>query len=274
MSKEPSTFETICVRHAGPVDWLTLHRPERLNTITGTMVRELCAYFDSLRNNFDVRIVVMRGQGRAFCAGLDIKEHLGGDRVPENAGRDTPGYHLFDIVKLMRACPQPILALLHGPACGGGFAIALAADIRIAGTTLRMNDAFVTLGRSGCELGVSYFLPRIVGLGIATELMYTGAFIDAARAKEIGLVSRTCKDEELETTADDIIAAMLRTTPIGLRLTKQTLNAAIDVNNLNTVIDLESRAQSICGRGPEFEEAMRAFLEKRPPHYGRQHGPG
>jgi enoyl-CoA hydratase/carnithine racemase len=131
----------------------------------------------------------MRGAGAAFCAGLDIKEHRGGDRVPDTAGRAEPGYHLFDIVRLMRACPQPVIALVHGPACGGGFAMALAADIRLAGASARMNDAFVALGRSGCEMGLSYFLPRIVGLGVATELMYTGSFIDAKRAHAVGLVS-------------------------------------------------------------------------------------
>jgi enoyl-CoA hydratase/carnithine racemase len=267
MRIERQGLKSIHVAREGAVDWLTLNRPERLNTITGTMVRELCEYFDGLRNDYGARIVVMRGAGRAFCAGLDIKEHNGGDRVPEAAGRQKPGYHLFDIVRLMRACPQPIVVLVHGPACGGGFAMALAADIRIAGESARMNDAFVTLGRSGCELGLSYFLPRIVGLGVAAELMLTGAFIDAARAKAVGLVSRVAPDDVMEQAAGEFIGAMLRTAPLGLRMTKQTLNSVLNVNDLNAVIDLEERAQSICGRGPDFEEAMRAFLEKRPPHY-------
>ena len=133
MRTEREGLKTIQVERKGAVDWLVLNCPERLNTLTGTMVRELCGYFDGLRNDYDTRIVVMRGAGRAFCAGLDIKEHNGGDRVPEGAGRTKSGYHLFDIVRLMRACPQPIVALVHGPACGGGFAMALAADLRIAG---------------------------------------------------------------------------------------------------------------------------------------------
>ena len=121
------TFETITV--ARPQDHtvlVTLNRPERLNAITGTMTQELCDYFRGLRQNHEVRIVVMRGAGRAFCAGLDIKEYTtpGGDRTPDGAGRARPGDHLFDIVELMRACPQPIVALVHGPACGGGFAFA------------------------------------------------------------------------------------------------------------------------------------------------------
>ncbi len=269
MREELPGLKSIRVARDGGVDWLRLNRPERLNTLTGTMVRELCGYFDGLRSNFDTRIVVMRGAGRAFCAGLDIKEHLEGDRVPEGAGRTKPGYHLFDIVRLMRACPQPIIALIHGPACGGGFAMALAADIRIAGESARMNDAFVALGRSGCELGLSYFLPRIVGLGIATELMYTGAFIDAARAERVGLVSRVAPDDAMEHAAQEFIDAMLRTAPLGLRITKETLNSVLKINDLNAVIELEGHAQSICGRGPDFEEAMRAFLEKRPPNYAK-----
>jgi enoyl-CoA hydratase/carnithine racemase len=258
---------TIQIERRGEIDWLTLSRPDRLNTLTGTMVRELCAYFEGLQSDYGARIVVMRGAGRAFCAGLDIKEHLSGDRVPEGAGRVRPGHHLFDIVKLMRACPQPIVALVHGPACGGGFAMALAADIRVAGESARMNDAFVALGRSGCELGLTYFLPRIVGLGIATELMYTGSFIDAQRALQVGLVSRVVPDAELEAAAAEFVEPMLKTAPLGLRMTKQTLNTALRIDDLHAVIDLEERAQSICGRGPDFEEAMNAFLEKRPPRY-------
>ena len=259
--------KSILIEKRGEVDWLTLNRPDRLNTITGTMVEELCSYFEQLQKDFAVRIVVMRGAGRAFCAGLDIKEHLGGDRVPEGAGRVRPGHHLFDIVRLMRTCPQPIIALIHGPACGGGFAMALAADIRVAGQSARMNDAFVALGRSGCELGLSYFLPRIVGLGVATELMYTGSFIDAERARQVGLVSRVVPDAGLDAAAAEFVEPMLKTAPLGLRMTKETLNSVLKVNDLNAVIDLEERAQSICGRGPDFEEAMNAFLEKRPPRY-------
>jgi enoyl-CoA hydratase len=263
-------METLIVERRGRVNWLTLNRPDRLNTITGTMTRELCAYFRGLKQDHEVRVVVMRGAGRAFCAGLDIKEYTapGGDRTPDSAGRSRPGDHLFDIVELMRACPQPIVALVHGPACGGGFAFALAADIRIAGASARMNDAFVALGRSGCELGLTYFLPRIVGLGIAAELMYTGSFIDAARAERVGLVSKAVPDEELEAAAAEFVDPMLRTAPFGLRMTKETLNTSLRIGDLRAVIDLEERAQMLCGRGPDFEEAMKAFLEKRAPRYG------
>ncbi|GGC93341.1 enoyl-CoA hydratase/isomerase family protein [Chelatococcus reniformis] len=261
------TYQTISIRQDGPVDWLTLNRPDRLNTITGRMVEELCGYFDGLKQDYGVRIVVMRGAGRGFCAGLDIKEHQHGERMDGGGGTLHPGYPLFDIVKLMRDCPQPIVALLHGPVCGGGMGFALAADIRIAGESMRMNDAFVALGRSGCELGVTYFLPRIVGLGIATELMYTGAFIGAARAKEVGLVNKVSADDDMEAAAAEYLEPMLRTAPLGLRMTKQTLNRALRVNDLLAVMDLEWHAQEVCGGGPDFDEAMNAFIEKRSARY-------
>lgn len=260
-------YKTITVRQDGAVDWLTLNRPDRLNTLTGAMVEELCDYFDGLKRDFGVRIVVMRGAGRAFCAGLDIKAHQGGERMDEGGGTTRPGWHLFDIVRLMRDCPQPIIALMHGPVCGGGFAIALAADLRIAGDSLKLNDAFVALGRSGCEMGVSWFLPRIVGLGIATEIMYTGAFIGAQRALQVGLANRACRDAEMEAVAQELLAPMLATAPLGLRMTKKTLNTTLRVNDFLAVIDLEMQAQMICGEGPDFDEAMRAFLEKRAPRY-------
>ena len=261
------TYSTITVRQDGAVDWLTLNRPDRLNGLTGLMVEELCDYFDGLKRDYGVRIVVMRGAGRAFCAGLDIKEHMTGERMDEGGGTLRPGWHLFDVVKLMRDCPQPIIGLLHGPVCGGGMGIALAADIRIAGESMRMNDAFVALGRSGCELGVSYFLPRIVGLGVATELMYTGSFIGAARAREVGLVNKVSADDAMEAAAQEYLEPMLKTAPLGLRMTKKTLNTCLRVNDLLAVIDLEMQAQQVCGEGPDFDEAMNAFLEKRPARY-------
>jgi enoyl-CoA hydratase len=263
------SYKTLIVRQDGAVDWLTLNRPDRLNGLTGLMVEELCGYFDGLKRDYGARIVVMRGAGRAFCAGLDIKEHQTGERMDEGGGTLHPGWHLFDVVKLMRECPQPIIALLHGPVCGGGMGIALAADLRIAGDSMRMNDAFVALGRSGCELGVTYFLPRIVGLGVASELMYTGSFIGAARAKEVGLVNKSCADDAMEEAAREYLEPMLRTAPLGLRMTKKTLNTCLRVNDLAAVIDLEMQAQQVCGEGPDFDEAMKAFLEKRPALYAQ-----
>ncbi len=259
-----ASYETLLVEKRGPVEWLTLNRPDRLNTITGTMVRELVGYFRSKQADMDTRVIVMRGAGRGFCAGLDIKARQDGADTVEF----VPGEpQLTDIVPLMRRAPQPIVALLHGPVNGGGFAMALAADFRFAGESLKMNDAFARIGMSGCEMGVSYFLPRLVGLPVARELIYTGRFVDAARAVAIGLASASGPDETLAELAQPLIDDLLSVSPTGLRQSKRTLDACQAVDDLETVIALESRAQSLCQETGDFEEAMRAFLEKRPPRF-------
>jgi enoyl-CoA hydratase len=168
---------------------------------------------------------------------------------------------------LMRRAPQPIIACVHGPACGGGFALALGADVRIAGESARMNAAFIRIGLSACDVGVSYFLPRMVGSSVAAELLLTGNFIDAARAERLGLVSRVVPDTELKSAADAMAADMLRNSPLGLRLTKECLNASIDAGSLDQVIAMEDRNQILCSQSKDFREGISAFLEKRTPHY-------
>jgi len=257
---------TIRVETRGAVDWLTLNRPENLNAITVEMVRELSDYFDGLFEDRTRRIVVMRGAGRAFCAGLDIKESQGGVEAPFGGGFGFQGA-LADVYLKMRRCPQPIVALVHGAACGGGFAFALAADIRVAGESARMNAAFIKLGLSACDMGVSYFLPRLVGLSVASELMLTGRFIHAPRALATGLVSEVVADDQLEAAAQPYLDEMLATSPMGLRLTKEGLGLAVDAPGLAAAIAIENRNQVLCSRTNDFAEGRRAFLEKRAPVY-------
>ncbi|MBN9535095.1 MAG: enoyl-CoA hydratase/isomerase family protein, partial [Alphaproteobacteria bacterium] len=154
----PYSYETIRVEEKGAAHWLTLNRPDSLNAITTKMAGELADYFGRLYHDRSCRVVVMRGAGRAFCAGLDIKSRGEGE-TPFGGGYGFQGY-LADVYIKMRRCPQPIVALVHGAACGGGLAFALASDIRIAGESVRMNAAFIKLGLSSCDMGVSYFLPR------------------------------------------------------------------------------------------------------------------
>ena len=261
-------YTTITVEKRGSVDWLTLDRPQAMNSISLAMVHELSAYFGKLYNDASVRIVVMRGAGRAFCAGLDIKDQGAFDRstIPHGGGFGFQGY-LADVYIRMRRCPQPIIAAVHGAACGGGFAFALAADIRIAGTSARMNSAFIKLGLSSCDMGVSYFLPRLVGASVAAELMLTGRFIHAPRALATGLVSEVVPDAELEAAAQSCVDDMLATSPMGLRMTKEGLAMAIDAPSLEAAMAIENRNQLMCAASEDFAEGMRAFLEKRPPVY-------
>jgi enoyl-CoA hydratase/carnithine racemase len=261
-----SNYETFTIEKRGQVDWLTLNRPESLNAITLNMVTELRDYFGGLYEDDSVRVVVMRGAGRAFCAGLDIKEAGERDQNPFGGGMGFQGY-LAEVYIRMRRCPQPIVALVHGPACGGGFCFALASDIRIAGQSTRMNAAFIRLGLSACDMGSSYFLPRLVGTSVASELMLTGRFIHADRALATGLVSEVVPDADLESAAQPYLDEMLRTSPIGLRLTKEGLNLAIDAAGLEAAMAIENRNQLMCSRTEDFREGMQAFLEKRDPVY-------
>lgn len=262
-----TTYETIKIEKKGQVDWLTLNRPEALNSISTPMVTELRDYFGGLKEDSETRIVVMQGAGRAFCAGLDIKASQSKEyKAPFGGGMGFQGY-LAEVYIRMRNCPQPIISLIHGPACGGGFAFALASDIRIAGESARMNAAFIRIGLSACDMGTSYFLPRLIGTSIASELMLTGRFINAERALRTNLVSEVVPDAELANAAQSYIDEMLATSPIGLRLTKEGLNIAIDSAGLEAAMAIENRNQILCSKTADAKEGMMAFLEKRAPKY-------
>ena len=260
-------YKEIKVDVRGPVHWLTLNRPDTLNAINHRMVGELADYFGGLYHDRSCRIVVMKGEGRAFCAGLDIKDRSSGNEAqPFGGGFGFQGY-LADVYIKMRRCPQPIITLVQGPACGGGFAFALASDVRIGGESLKMNAAFIKLGLSACDMGVSYFLPRLVGVSVASELMLTGRFIHAQRALAVGLVSEVVPDDQLEAAAGPYIEEMLAASPMGLRLTKEGLNMAVDAPSLEAAMAIENRNQVLCSATEDFREGMRAFLEKRKPEY-------
>lgn len=261
-------YETILVDRRGEVDWVTMNRPERLNALDDVLVGELSNYFGALHKDRDCRVVVLRGAGRAYCAGLDLQARRS-DSV-DTIDRLAHQRSIAEIVMKMRYCPQPIISLIHGPACGGGFAMALASDIRIAGTSARMNAAFIRIGLSACDIGVSYFLPRLVGASVAAEFMLTGDFITADRALATGLVSRVVPDEELEAAAAPLVESMLTTSPMGLRLTKECLRMSIDAPSLEAAVAMEDRNQILCATSPDFGEGISAFFEKRRPDYTKK----
>ncbi len=266
------TFEHLVLSEEGPVLWVTMNRPERLNALNRAMVEELRGLFAGLCWRHEIRAVVLRGAGAAFCAGLDLKEPRGnGPRGPD-AGLIAQR-RISEIVIAMRRCPQPIIALVQGAASGGGFALALAADVRLATPTARMNAAFIKIGLSACDIGVSYFLPRMVGASVAAELLLTGRFLKAERALALGLVSTVAEPVALEAEAREMLAEMMGFTPLGLRLTKEALNVNIDAAGLEAAVALEDRNQILCAQGEDFQEGVRAFLEKRPPDYAAARAP-
>jgi enoyl-CoA hydratase len=261
-------YETLRIDREGHLTWLTLNRPEALNALNDTLVGELRDFFWRLSDDHETRVLVLRGAGRAFCAGLDLKAAVPGAGP---SGSVTEGLRsqrrISELVMLMRRAPQPIIAAVHGPACGGGFALALAADVRVAGASARMNAAFIRLGLSACDVGVSYFLPRLVGASLAAELLLTGDFVDATRAERMGLVSRLVPDADLEGAARAMALAMLRNAPLGLSLTKECLKLSLDAGSLEEVIAMEDRNQALTVRTADFREGVSAFLEKRPPKF-------
>jgi enoyl-CoA hydratase len=261
-------YETLRVEREEHLTWLTLDRPDALNAMSRTLIRELGDFFWKLHDDRETRVLVVRGAGRAFCAGLDLKEQGQEEGTGSVQGGLRGQREVSELVMLMRRAPQPIIAAVHGPACGGGFALALAADVRIAGESARMNAAFIRIGLSACDVGVSYFLPRLVGASVASELLLTGNFIDAARAERVGLVSRVVPDTELAAAARAMAADMLRNSPIGLRLTKECLKHAIDAPSLEAAVAMEDRNQILAAQTNDFREGVLAFLQKRPPQYG------
>jgi enoyl-CoA hydratase len=224
----------LVVERRGPVTWLTLNRPHKHNALDGDLITGLCDFFATVGDDAATRVVVLRGNGPSFCAGLDLKAHL-------TDGRRTR--RIVELMPLIRACPQPVVSLIHGNARGGGFVLALASDLRIAGESACMADAFIDLGLSGADVGISWFLPRLVGLSLASELMLTGRTLDAARAERLGLVMEVVADHDLERVGADVANGLVAKSQLGLRRTKEILNDAFARDDLAETIDLEVRAQ-------------------------------
>ena len=266
MNRRSRRYQTLHIERRDAFEVLTLDRPSALNALDPVMVRELTDYFTALHDRLDVRVVLMRANGRAFCAGLDLKAWAlageGGVHLSLDVQR-----RIARVIKLMRSCPQPVIGLGHGPACGGGFSLLLACDVRIGTPSLRMNAAYIKIGLGGADIGSSYLLPRLVGLSVAAELLLTGRFINAERALAINLLSQLVAVERLLEAGLELADEMLATAPMGLRLTKDALNLAIDAPSLEAAMAVEDRQQVMMMTTHDHREAIAAFLEKRVPDF-------
>ena len=246
---------------------ITLIRPERLNALTFEVYRELTDTFAALRNDEDVRVIVITGTGRAFCSGGDVKDIIG-----ELFSRDVEGLLEFtrmtcELVRNIRLLPKPVIASLNGTTAGAGACIALASDIRIATENARIAFLFVKVGLSGADMGAAYLLPRVVGLAKATELLYTGDFISAHEAERIGLYNQVVPSAAELATATNTLAERLAKGPgFALAKTKEMLNRELNMN-LEAALECEAQAQAICMQHPDYREAYEAFVAKRDPKF-------
>jgi enoyl-CoA hydratase/carnithine racemase len=260
---EPKSF---IFENKDGVATITLNRPERLNALTFAVYRELTDTFAALKDEADVRAVVIRGSGRAFCSGGDVKDIIG-----ELFSRDMQGLLDFtrmtcELVHAIRTLPKPVIASLNGTTAGAGACIALAADIRIASETAKIAFLFVKVGLAGADMGAAFLLPRVVGLAKATELLYLGDFISAEEAERIGLYNRVVAAEELEQITTEMAQRLARGPGFALAMTKEMLNREMDVS-LPTALEWEAQAQAICMQHPDYREAYEAFVAKREPKF-------
>jgi enoyl-CoA hydratase/carnithine racemase len=251
---------------AGPVARLTLNRPDTLNSLTFEVYRELTDTFRTLAGRKEVRAVVLTGTGRAFCTGGDVKDIIG-----ELLHRDRKGLLEFtrltcDLVRAMRALPQPIVASLNGTVAGAGAAIALASDFRVAAEGAKIAFLFVKVGLAGADMGAAYLLPRVVGLGRATELLMTGEFLEAPEALRIGLYHRVVPAERLEEETRTLVDKLVKGPAAGLAATKDALNREMHMD-VWAALDHEAAVQADLMTGPDFREGFAAFMARRPPRF-------
>lgn len=249
---------------------LILNRPEKLNAMTAEMVGELHGALDAVAADRLCRVVVLTGAGRGFCAGLDLRGY-GTPPGSEGLGRVPRGFatqtHIASLIPHLRSLPVPVIAAVNGAAAGGGLALALGSDVRIAAVSARFNVAFVRLGLSGCDIGVSWLLPRLIGASRAWELMLTGRIVESEEAGRIGLVTRVVPDDQLADNALETARLIAANSPWGIRMTKEVMWSQLEVGSLQAGIDLENRTQILSSHTEDMQEAVSAFFEKRPPRF-------
>lgn len=257
--------ETILLDVADGVATVTLNRPERLNTIDLPTLETLVATLDEVGSRDDVRVVVLAGNGRLFCAGADQ-----GEMVPRSAGEwQTIVDRYLDPVRRISALDKPVIAKLHGDTVGGGLGLALACDYRIVAEGARLCAPFVTIGLAGCDMSAGYFLPRLIGLGRATEMMMSARFVGAEEAERIGLVTRLVPKDELDGAVDELAKRLAAAPPLALMFTKRAIRRSLELT-MEAEFDYEIFAQVQCLQSDDHREGLAAFREKRAPEYHGQ----
>jgi enoyl-CoA hydratase len=246
----------------------TINRPERMNAIDRGLIAAFEALLDRLDSDRDARVLILTGAGRAFCAGADLKSDFVASAGPEESLASQ--LRLARLMERIANLRQPVIAAVNGAAAGGGFAFTLAADIRIAGRSAIFSIANARLGLSAGECGISWLLPRTIGLTHAFELMLTGRNFDAGEAERIGYVLRAVDDDALIDSALETARLIAANTPFGVAMTKDVVRRNLETSSMQSAIALEARTQLLCGQSGDFRKAISAFLEKRPADFTRK----
>ncbi len=243
-------YQTLSYDVDGSIGILTYNRPEVVNAINREMLDELNHFWNERQNDLGVRVLILRGAGdKGFCSGVDLKDAFeeGGGFRKQGVSSEAIYYSqkgFSKIIRLMRTCPQPIIAAVHGYALGGGLSFAIASDIRLASRDAVFCAQYINIGLGGADVGSSYFLWRIVGWGHAAEMCMTGNRVPADEAYRIGLVNRLCEPGELFLSARAMAEEMIGKSPMGLRMTKEALNAGINLSSLDDATKVEDRNQA------------------------------
>lgn len=245
---------------------LTLNRPAALNALTDDTVAALHAQLQALAEDAALRVLVLTGAGRAFCAGFDLTQATqapGEDELGSAAAWTARQERFAGLVMRLRALRAPVIAAVNGAANGGGLALALACEVRYAGTAARFNAAFVKLGLTGCDMGVSWLLPRAVGLSRSFEILLTGRMVDAAEAERIGLVTATVPDEQLMPRVLETARAMAANDAFSVWMTKRGAWVNAEAPSLAQAMELENRSQILAQSTGRLGDAARAFVARK-----------
>jgi len=246
---------------------LPLNRPERKNPLTFDSYAELRDLFRALAHADDVKAIVLAGAGENFCSGGDVHEIIG-----PLTKLDMPGLLAFtrmtgDLVKAMRACPQPIVAAVDGVCAGAGAILALSSDIRYGTARSKTAFLFTRVGLAGCDMGACALLPRVIGQGRAAELLYTGRAMKGDEAERWGFFNRLCEPEALLAEAQSFAASLANGPTFAHGMTKKMLQQEWNMG-VDEAIEAEAQAQAICMQTEDFRRAYEAFAAKRKPVFG------
>lgn len=245
---------------------VTFSRPERLNALTFDVYADIRDLTDSLRRRHDVRVLVIRGRGRGFCSGGDVDEIIA--ELIKRGTRDVYEFARMTgaCVRNLRETPQPVIAAVNGLAAGAGAVLAAAADIRVLASSASFQFLFTSVGLSGGDMGICWMLPRIVGLGRATEALLLGRKVSSQEALNWGLASQVVADDQLDTAVSEYVARFKELAPWGLAMTKEMLNRAASTD-YSSAIEMEAFTQTLLMTAEDFREFHAGFTGKRKPAY-------